>query len=250
MGIFKNKRVIAVIPARMDSTRFPGKILADILGKPMIQHVWGKTLECNLIDKVYVATDSQEIKSAVHKFGGEVIMTSKEHKSGTDRIAQACKLLEFDYVVNVQGDEPLLDPQVLQEVVQYLQDNPKTQYLTIAKPTSVNDASIENQVYVVCDLNDHALYFSRSKIPNCSRVVNKGQKILKHIGLYAYSKEFLEKFSGLDQTPLEKIEKLEQLRALENGYKIKVLQTNFDSVGVDVPEDLEEVKRIMTKAGN
>lgn len=243
-------KVIAVIPARYRSSRFDGKVLADIQGKPMIEWVYRQTIKSRLIDKTIVATDDDHIFKAVTKFGGEAVMTSANNKTGTDRIAEAVKDINTDLVVNVQGDEPLINPEVIDSVIQPLLDDPKLQITTAAcEIKNKDDLDNPNVVKVVMDHQDFALYFSRSRIP----YQGSHQKIFstyKHLGLYSYRKDFLIHFTSLPQSCLEKTERLEQLRVLENGDKIKVIKTNYDGVGVDTKEDLEKVIRLISDLGN
>ncbi len=244
-------KVTAIIPARYGSTRFEGKPLADLLGKPMIQHVYERTLEAEGIDKVLVATDDNRILDAVNNFGGEALMTSREHQTGTDRLAEVAASLESDFVVNVQGDEPLISPDMIAEAVKAIKEDP-TLPMASLKCLIVNEDDLYDSsvVKVVVDNKDYALYFSRSPIPfvRDDDGMSSGTDYYRHIGLYVYEREFLLKFSGMDITPLEKAEKLEQLRALENGYKIKVVTTEYESMGVDRPEDLERVKEILKES--
>lgn len=235
-------KIIAVIPARYDSTRFPGKPLADINGKPMIQHVYERTKESKLIDKVIVATDDKRIFEAVKKFGGKAVMTSKEHESGTDRICEAVKKIKCDIVVNVQGDEPGINPKDIDKAIKPLLKEKKINVSTLAiridKGIDLND---ENKVKVVFDKNNLALYFSRNCIPFDRDHVNnvKIYDFYKHIGLYVYTKKFLMNLKNLKPSKLEKLEKLEQLRFLDNGEKIKVVITDRESISIDTPSDLK-----------
>lgn len=242
---------VVIIPARYDSERFEGKPLADILGKPMIQYVYEQASKAKSVDETVVATDHQSIYDTVKSFDGQVIMTSSKHKTGTDRIAEAASKLEADIIINVQGDEPLIKPEMIDQAIEPLTKNKNILMGTLCKKIdNIDDIFNTNIVKVVFDRDNFALYFSRSPIPfyrdkwnNLNSLPNLSNSFasFKHIGLYVYQKEFLLKFSKLPQTPLEKIEKLEQLRALENGYKIKVVETEFESIGVDTPEDLQRV---------
>ncbi|HIE04112.1 MAG TPA: 3-deoxy-manno-octulosonate cytidylyltransferase [Candidatus Latescibacteria bacterium] len=241
--------VVAVIPARYWSSRLPGKPLLDIGGKPMIRWVWERTCRAGAVGRVIVATDDPRVAEVVEEFGGEVVMTSPEHPSGTDRVAEVAKGLSPDLVVNVQGDEPFLDPEVVDQVVEAILklDVPMaTAAGRIDDPEQLWDPSV---VKVVLDLEGHALYFSRSPIPFLRDVPEEGwlekAKFLRHIGIYAYRREFLMTLSGLPPTPLELYEKLEQLRALEHGYKIAVAETEYQSFGVDTPEDLRRAREIV-----
>lgn len=237
-------RAIGIIPARYASSRFPGKPLAEIAGEPMIAHVYRRTRLAASLAEVYVATDDARIYDAVRAFGGNVVMTRADHPSGTDRIAEAARGLDAEVVVNVQGDEPLLDAGEIDAVLQPFATEPglvmSTAAVPIDDPRDVADPGI---VKVVTDLRGYALYFSRLPIP-CYRSGERG-RVLKHIGLYAYRKEFLLQYASLPPTPLEQAECLEQLRALEHGHRIFVALTAHDAISVDTPEDLERVRAIL-----
>jgi 3-deoxy-manno-octulosonate cytidylyltransferase (CMP-KDO synthetase) len=240
--------VACIIPSRYESSRFPGKPLADLCGKPMIQHVYERVLRANTPSYTAVATDHDEIFMAVLKFGGQAIMTSQECKSGTDRIAEAVAGLNLnnnDIVVNIQGDQPLFEPSQIDEVVQPLLDDPAIPMSTlIYKICRDEEINHPNAVKVVFDKDHFAVYFSRATIPY---VRDPGQKVsyYKHHGIYAYRKGFLDLFTRLSQGTLERLEALEQLRAIEHGYKIKVVGTPYDSVEVDTCEELARVARII-----
>ena len=243
-------RVVGVIPARYKSSRLEGKALADILGKPMIQHVWERCRRASSLDQLLVATDDARIQEAVELFGGEVVMTDPEHASGTDRVAEAVENVDCDVVVNIQGDEPMLDPLMIDELVEPFRGDAGTEMVTLKQViTGEPELSDPNVVKVVCDIRGDALYFSRSLIPRLSSR-SKDYQAFKHLGLYAYSKGCLAKLSSLSPTPLEQIERLEQLRALENGIRIRVVLTRSQGrgVSVDTPEDLETARRLMSKA--
>lgn len=240
-------KILCVIPARYDSTRFPGKALADINGKPMIQWCYESSLKSKLIDKLIVATDDKRIFDAVKKFGGEVVMTSKKHRSGTDRIAEAAKKFKCDIVVNVQGDEPFIDYRTIDKTIDALRKDKNAQVSTVAKKiTDKKEINNPNTVKVVFDNDFNALYFSRSVIPY-DRDGNGKASYYRHYGLYIYRKDYLMKITKLPESPLEKTEKLEQLRVLENGGKIKIVLTNKDSVSIDTPEDLNKVLKRVKK---
>jgi len=244
-------KVTAIIPARYDSARFPGKSLADICGKPMIQHVYERTSEVALFQQVIVATDDHRIEQAVLKFGGNVQMTSHDHKTGTDRLAEVAARMEADIIVNVQGDEPLIQPAMIEQAIHPLLDNPDVAIGTLKhKIDHPNDLFNPNIVKVITDIRDRAIYFSRSPIPFIKGMDMHnegfwGFRFYRHIGLYAYRREFLLKFITLPQTPLEIVEGLEQLRALEHGYVIHVVETQCESIGVDTPADLEQILRLL-----
>ncbi|HMK42976.1 MAG TPA: 3-deoxy-manno-octulosonate cytidylyltransferase [Dissulfurispiraceae bacterium] len=252
---------IVVIPARYGASRFPGKPLTLIAGKPMIQHVYENARRAARVHGAYVATDDQRISSVVQAFGGNAVMTSAAHQSGTDRIAEAVKRISEsgvpigpnDVIVNVQGDEPLMQPAMIDQVIA-LMDDSNAAIGTLAKPID-DAASIYNPniVKAVIARNGYALYFSRAPVPyhrdlfasgerGLSETVVRNVRMLRHVGIYAYRRAALEVFSLFDPSPLEAIEKLEQLRALENGLPIKVGITDIDTIGVDTPEDLERVE--------
>jgi 3-deoxy-manno-octulosonate cytidylyltransferase (CMP-KDO synthetase) len=241
--------IYGIIPARYGSTRFPGKPLALICGKAMIQHVYERSVLCRRLDKVLVATDDRRIRDAVESFGGTCILTRSDHPSGTDRLAEAADVLglgDEDIVVNVQGDEPLLEPAMIESLIEAIVSPPRVEMATLAVSSSSSDDFADpNVAKVAVDANGTALYFSRSPIP-FPRESEEPLHFLKHLGFYAYSRKFLAQFTGLPHGKLERIEKLEQLRALEHGYAIRVALSSFDSVSVDTPEDLQRVSRLMT----
>ena len=223
---------IAIIPARFNSTRFPGKPLAQIDGKPLIEHVYRRVQGASRVARILVATDDRRIADAVEGFGGTAIMTRNDHHSGTDRLAEAARDLDPDsLIVNVQGDEPMIEPSDIDQAVQAagLRDAEIVTLMTKLDPVQADDP---NRVKVVTDRNGIALYFSRSKIPSTGTC-------FLHLGLYVYRVDFLKKFAKLDKTPLEAAERLEQLRALEHGYRIRVVEVQSESWGIDTPEDLE-----------
>jgi len=246
--------VIAIIPARYGSTRLDGKPLLDIAGKPMVQWVYERAKKAKLIRDVLVATDDKRVMSAVERFGGKAVMTSSSHRSGTDRIAEAAGSLNADVIVNVQGDEPLIEPEMIDEAIKPLLAESSLLISTL-KTRIANEEELKdpNVVKVVTDREGFAIYFSRLPIPYVRESSEFGVRsselkatYYKHIGLYVYRKDFLLKFAKMKPTPLEDAEKLEQLRVLENGYKIKVVQTKYNSVGVDTKEDLERVREIVS----
>lgn len=237
-------KILCVIPARYASTRLPGKPLADIAGKPMIQRVYERACLAARPDEVLVATDHETVYQAVRSFGGAVMMTSKDHATGTDRLAEVARQYPgVDVIINVQGDEPLIEPDIIDDLAAAFDKDPGLMMATLRTPlTDEVEMHNPNQVKVVTDLAGYALYFSRSLVPY-PRL--KGEAaVYKHIGIYAYRRDFLLRYAGMPSTPLERSESLEQLRALENGYKIKVLTTEFQFVGVDTPEDLAKVNEI------
>ncbi|MBM7556971.1 3-deoxy-manno-octulosonate cytidylyltransferase [Halanaerobacter jeridensis] len=235
-------KVTAIIPARYASSRLPGKVLKDICGKTMIQRVYEQVRKAENLDQVIVATDDQRVYQEVESFGGRVEMTSKEHSTGTDRLAEVAQDLDSDIIVNVQGDEPLLNPKMIDQAVQPLLDDTTVKMSTL-KHEITDKAELEdpNSVKVITDKDDFALYFSRSLVPYPR--TEEEITFYKHIGLYVYRRKFLLEYTNLEPTPLEKKESLEQLRVLENGYKIKVVETEHQVVGVDTEEDLEKVRR-------
>lgn len=251
----RSKKVLCVIPARYDSSRFPGKPLVCILNKPMIQWVYERVSQTRDAVDVLVATDDIRIYKAVQNFGGNVVMTSRYHSTGTLRVIQAARAFEADIVVNVQGDEPFIEPSVIQATVKALQKNLDVPVSTAASPLlNSDDLENPNVVKVVLNKKGEALYFSRSCIPYMDQKNFKNKKnasvVLKHIGIYAYRKSFLEKLARLSPTPLEQIERLEQLRILEHGYKMGVAEVVYDGMAVDTPSDLAKIKRFLTKKKN
>lgn len=238
-----NKKIITVIPARYQSSRFPGKPLALILGKPMIQWVYEKVKMVPEISEVYVATDDQRIYDAVKKFGGNVIMTG-ECACGSERVYQACEEIEADIVLNIQGDEPMIKIEMIHDLISAFNDS-DVQMATLKKEITVKE-EIENPniAKIITDSENNAIYFSRSTIP-FNRDRAEDVKYYKHIGVYGYTKEFLKKFVSLPQSSLEIAEQLEQLRAIQNGYKIHVVETQYQSIGVDLLEHISIVENAM-----
>ena len=239
-------RVMGVIPARYQSTRLAGKPLADIHGKPMILYVYEASKRSQTLDEVVVATDDKRVASAVEGFGGRVAMTDTRHASGTDRVAEAASSSDAEIIVNIQGDEPLIAPQMIDECVEALQKSDGAGLSTLMKQISESDFEDRAVVKVVRDLRGRALYFSRSLIPFPRHRIAEFA-VFEHIGLYAYTREALLRLSQLAQSPLEKVEGLEQLRALENGIPIQTAETNYmgEMVSVDTPEDLERVRLLL-----
>ncbi len=230
-------KVVAIIPARYDSTRFPGKPLVDIAGKPMIRRIYEQVRACADIDGVLIATDDQRIFDAAGSFGAPVVMTSPECRSGTDRVAQAAKGIEADAVINVQGDQVVLDKAALSGIAGRLRKGDAM--VTVATPALAHEIDDPNCVKVVCSLSGFALYFSRSTIPY--RRTDTGVQILKHIGIYGFSRETLVRFTGLEPSLLEATESLEQLRALENGIPIRVVMASGDYIEINTPQDRERI---------
>ncbi len=238
-------RSAVIIPARFASERLPGKPLADICGKPMIVRVLERALEARGVSRAVVATDDERIAGAVRDAGGEVVMTPSDCPSGSDRCAHAALALgPLDVVVNVQGDEPLLDPGAIEALLGAFED-PGVVMATLARPLERAERENPNVVKVVCDRRGDALYFSRAAIPFRRGAPEIEASGGAHVGIYGFRADFLQAFTRLSPTPLEQIEKLEQLRALEHGYPIRVIGTGYRSIGVDTPEDLERVRRIV-----
>ena len=235
---------IGIIPARYGSTRFEGKVLADLMGKPVIQHVWENAKRASTLNDLIVAADDEKVKEEVERFGGKAVLTAKEHKTGTDRLREVVNPINTKVVVNIQADEPLLHPSMIDDIVTPLLEDKGILMTTLKKKiTDPEDLRNPNVVKVVTDKNGYALYFSRSPIPFPR--FHDGVVFYKHIGLYGFTKEFLFTFTNLPVSALESMEGLEQLRVLENGYKIKVAETQFDTIGIDTPEDLERAKEVL-----
>ncbi len=236
-------KVLCVIPARYASTRLPGKPLKDIAGKPMVVRVYERASQAGLVNETLVATDDERIKVAVEAAGGKAMLTRVDHATGTDRLAEVAEAYpEVDLIVNVQGDEPLIDPGLIDELAGLFANEPELAMATVK--TEMEDEAEQknpNNVKVVCDKAGYALYFSRSLMPYPRK---GGCPVYKHIGIYAYRRDFLLQYAKMEPTPLEQAESLEQLRALENGYRIKVVETKAKFVGVDTVEDLERVNEI------
>ena len=254
---------IVVIPARYASTRFPGKPLALLKGIPLIQYVYQNSLNARLASEVIVATDSETIFETVMSFGGKAVMTSPEHQSGTDRIAEVAAAMSCDIMVNVQGDEPLIRPEMIDAVISLLDDN-RASLGTLAIPIRDSREIFDpNVVKVVFDAEGFAWYFSRAPIPyhrdEWTSALAQSKELraksdfvvrdcFKHVGIYSYRRDVLLRLSALPQSRLENIEKLEQLRALENGFRIKVRETLFETIGVDTPQDLERVEQCLNSS--
>ncbi|MDP8258166.1 MAG: 3-deoxy-manno-octulosonate cytidylyltransferase [Candidatus Aadella gelida] len=252
-------KTVVIIPARWRSTRLKGKVLVDINGKPMIQHVWEKAKEARSIDDVIVAVDKERVKKAVESFGGKAILTSPDHASGTDRLAEVARSVDADIFINVQADEPLIHPSMIDSLAQVFQYEKDLQMATLIKRVhNKNEVDDPNVVKVVVDRKGFALYFSRSPIPYVrdegkeQEITSEGEdgqgisnRYFKHIGMYSYTKDFLLTYADLPKSTLEDDEKLEQLRVLEHGYKIKTLETRYNTIGVDTLEDVDKVKKIL-----
>lgn len=245
-------KAIGVIPARWGATRFQGKVLANLLGKPVIQHVWENAKKAKTLDDLIVACDDERIMKAVVGFGGKAVYTSPEQPSGTDRLAEVVNPIDVEIAVNIQGDEPLVKSIMIDSLVIALQNEKSAQMATIIKKIEDGEDELKNSnvVKVVVDKNGYALYFSRYAIPynRTGEIDEKKRPVYyKHIGLYAFTKDFLFTFRNLPKSSLEEAEKLEQLRALENGYKIKTVETKLDTVGIDRPEDLKRAEDELLK---
>ena len=238
--------VLAVIPPRFQATRLPGKILADIAGRPMIEHVYRRATAARLVHAVIVATDDERVASAVRSFGGAAIMTRADHVSGTDRIAEVVAAHPCRAVVNVQGDEPLVEPETIDAAIKPLLDDSTIGMSTISRPfVDADEFRNPNVVKVTTDDRGHALYFSRSPIPFPRSGPALPAAARAHVGLYVYRRDVLLKLAGLPAAPLEIIESLEQLRALTHGVRIRVIETAHAAAGVDTAEDLERVRHLM-----
>lgn len=239
---------VGILPARWGSTRFPGKPLHPIAGKPLIQHVWERCKDCSRLDDVVIATDDHRIFDAATGFGAKALMTSPDHPTGTDRLAQAVASLPgAEIVINIQGDEPLIDPALIDALAEVMATDSGLDMATAANPMDPSDPAVAdpNVVKVVMALDGRALYFSRSPLPYFRNSV-EGLQVLRHKGIYAYRRNFLRRFVSWPPSPLERAESLEQLRALENGASIKVLRTNDTSPGVDTPAQAEEIERLLS----
>ncbi len=238
------RKILGVIPARFASTRFPGKVLAHIAGKTMLQHVYERASLCTYLSSALIATDDERVYAAAKSFGARVRMTRSDHLSGTDRVAEAASAENAEIIVNIQGDEPLIDPAAIDAAILPMVHEPDLVMGTLKKriedPREITDPNV---VKVVTDGAGDAIYFSRCAIP-FDREKSANTPYFKHIGLYVYQRDFLLAYPELPVGPLETSERLEQLRALENGYRIRVVETEYESLGVDTPEDLERVTRL------
>jgi 3-deoxy-manno-octulosonate cytidylyltransferase (CMP-KDO synthetase) len=242
-------KAIAVIPARLGSTRLPRKVLADMHGHPMVWHVWNRASQARLIETVYVATDSEEVSAAVEAWGGHAIMTSPECRSGTERIASALERFDADLVINVQGDEPLLDPKLLDGMVEAWQADPCDLITPVYRIGTVEEIQASAIVKVARTLDGHALYFSRSPIPFVRDLPPEEwlaqHTFWGHVGVYGYRRNVLETYHELPASPLETAESLEQLRFLDAGYRFRTVETTYRPVAVDTPADLERVRLML-----
>ena len=239
-------KTAVIIPARMGSMRFPGKVLADLGGKPVIQHVWENAMRSKA-DSVTIAADDPRVEQAVKAFGGHVVMTKPSHPSGSDRVWEAAQSNDAELIVNVQGDEPFLPHEVIDDLIDAMHGPDAPAMGTVVLPCSRADiAANPNLPKVVLTSDDYALYFSRSMIPYL-REGGEETEVYRHWGIYAYRRETLAKFVSLPEGRLERCEKLEQLRALENGIRIKVIKTSFDSIGIDTPDDLVRAQEFLAR---
>ena len=239
-------KTAVIIPARMGSMRFPGKVLADLGGKPVIQHVWENAMRSKA-DSVTVAADDPRVEQAVKAFGGNVVMTKPSHPSGSDRVWEGAQSNDAELIVNVQGDEPFLPHEVIDDLIDAMHGADAPAMGTVVLPCSRADiAANPNLPKVVLTSDDYALYFSRSMIPYL-REGGEETEVYRHWGIYAYRRETLAKFVSLPEGRLERCEKLEQLRALENGIRIKVIKTSFDSIGIDTPDDLVRAQEFLAR---
>jgi 3-deoxy-manno-octulosonate cytidylyltransferase (CMP-KDO synthetase) len=243
-------KALGIIPARWASTRFPGKPLHPIAGKPLLQHVWEASQRARRLDHLIIATDDFRIAEAAFAWGAEVAMTSAHHSSGTDRIAEvAAKAKQFAHIVNIQGDEPMVDPKLIDRLVRELQRDRKLEMITAAHPfADPRETESPHQVKVVVNIKNEALYFSRGAIP-FARDTAAPPQYLRHQGIYGYTRDLLLRFVRWKTSPLERAESLEQLRALENGVRIKVVISDSGSPGVDTPEDARMMERLMISEG-
>jgi len=245
------QRVVAVIPARYGSTRFPAKVLAPIAGKPMVQRVYERAAQARRVHDVLVATDDERVAACVRGFGGQVVMTSPQHQTGTDRIAEALRGRPADLVVNVQGDEPLLPPAVVDDLIAALAARPAADMGTVAVPLAPDSAAFRDPNVVKCvrAVSGYALYFTRAPVPYARDDRPAAALPLRHGGLYAFRRAFLDRFVALPRSPLECCESLEQLRAVEHGARLFVLISDEATVGVDVPADIATVEALLRARG-
>lgn len=242
------KKIVAIIPARWGSTRFPGKPLVSILGKPLIQHVWERCCDAVGVDSTIIATDDMRIAEVAFDFGAEVSITQSTHETGTDRLGEvAARLRGVGHVINVQGDEPAIDPELISKLAMTLREEPKIQMITAAAAFPAKaDLSDPNQVKVITDTHGDAIYFSRCAVPYVRNQIPSARP-WHHLGIYGYKVSFLKQFVSWNPTPLEQAESLEQLRAVEHGVKIRVIEATRRSTGVDVPEDVVRATKELRK---
>ncbi len=238
-------KIIGVIPARYKSSRFPGKPLVDICGKPMIYWVYRQAMKVKEFDEVYVATDDERIRAACEAHNMKVILTSDQHNTGSDRVAEVAEKTDGDLYVNVQGDEPVIDPEMIREVISIFTEDDSVYFGSLKKEiTDPEEIRAASTVKVVTDDKGDAMYFSRSVIPSNVKD-GKLARVFRHVGIYAYKKDFLLKFAAMEQTELELGEGIEPLRAMQKGYKMRLKETTYSSIGVDLPEHVSQVEKIL-----
>ncbi|BDD10788.1 3-deoxy-manno-octulosonate cytidylyltransferase [Fulvitalea axinellae] len=253
-----SNKTVVVIPARLLSSRLPRKVILDLAGKPVVQWVYEKAMRAQGVDAVYIATDSEEVAQVCREFTDNVIMTRADHQSGTDRIAEAAEHIDADVVINVQGDEPLIDPEIISELANSFEGSDQSMGSVMTPLHDAHEVLNPNVVKVVTDRNGYALYFSRSPIPYArdafetlrEGVIPEGFQYHKHLGIYGYRKDFLLDYNKMEPTSLETSEKLEQLRALQNGHRIRMIETDYDCVGIDTAEDLEKARKLALETDN
>ena len=244
-----NMDIIGVIPARLQSSRMPHKLLRTILGKTILQWTWESAHQARLLDRLIIACDDHQLHSLAKEFGAEAVLTSPEHKSGTDRIAEAVRDIDAKIIINIQADEPLMHPATINNVIRCMTDESNIVMATVKKQIDDEEEIQDpNIVKVITDKDNFAIYFSRAPLPY-RRESSSSAVYYKHIGIYAYTKDFLYTFKNLLTSYLEESEKLEQLRAVEAGYKIKVVETSFDSWGIDTEHDLRKVESVLAQRG-
>jgi len=246
---------IVVIPARLNSSRLPNKVLLDLKGKPVVQRVYEQCLKAKNIDEVYIATDSLEVQQSCEKFTNNIIMTKNTHESGTDRIAEAVENIKCDVIINVQGDEPFIEPELIEKLASTFDEDDTKMASAMHRITKVEELKNHNVVKVTVDNKNNALYFSRSIIPhhrdewdnllNHHEIIPEPLSFYRHLGIYGYTKEFLLTYSKMEQSYLERLEKLEQLRVLENGYKINMIETDYNSIGIDTMNDYHRALELL-----
>lgn len=240
-------KVAIVIPARMASTRFPGKPLEKILGISMIQHIYSRVQMCRNVSSIVIATCDKEIINASKKFGAQAVLTSKKHKRSVDRVAEAVKKIDCDIVINLQGDEPLVTPEIIDKLITVMIEEKEIYCANLVTKIGENQFNDTNTVKIVHDINNNIIYFSREPIPSKSKFSNTQFIKYKQIGIMAFTKEFLIRYNNLTPTPLEEIESVDMLRVVEHGYKIKMVNVEYDGLGVDIPKDINRVEKLMKK---
>lgn len=239
------RRIAVVIPARMASTRFPGKPLAPILGLPMIEHVRRRVQLSKVVDEVLVATCDEEIAAVIRQFGGKAVMTASTHERCTDRVAEAAANIDADVIVNVQGDEPFIRPDLIDRLVEPMLADPNLTCTNLIAEIAESEAPNPNLVKTVFDLRGNALYFSREPIPSRKKAGNLPIRYFKQLGIISFRKDFLKRYESLPPTPCEMIESVDMMRLVEHGFQVKVIPVNFSGIGVDTPQDLENANQMM-----